>query len=73
MSRKVVLSESQKLILMGSITKSMLALSLLLLPTLVDTGSLRRKKKKTENQASRHLNTTLSATKHLLDLILKKF
>ena len=46
MSRKVVLSESQKLILMGSITKSMLALSLLLLPTLVDTGSLRRKKKR---------------------------
>ena len=48
MSRKVVLSESQKLILMGSITKSMLALSLFLLPTPVDIGSLRRKKK-TEN------------------------
>ena len=41
-------SESQKLILMGSITKSMLALSLFLLPTPVDIGSLRRKKK-TEN------------------------
>lgn len=45
MLRKVVLSESHRLILMRSITKSMLTLGFFLPPNFVDTGSLRRKRR----------------------------
>lgn len=71
-SRKEVLLQSHKLILTGVHKKTPLTFGRFLPPTLVDFGSLRRKKE-TENQASGHLSATSPAPKHLLDPVLKKF